>query len=348
MTRAGRLLLEFRRSIQEVLESSGSSVMKFEIRYPTGITHTVEYTQTLVSLGRDPTCDVVLNDAKCSRRHAVIEAGPTGLAVRDTGSANGVFLNGRRVERATLEEGDFLRLGEVIIKILAGESRGPVVVGSEEIGPLAPAAPRPSAALSTTQIDEPEGLPARAGPPPQQVKTQPNPLTVDPSPRVASLRGPVPEPLTVRVLAGLWALGALTLAASGLVTAGALGWTTSGALAAALGGLILAAVAVVLAFGLWSRSPWARPLQIALAALGILTCLFLPAAVTTLIYMLRAEVRAAFSGKKDLRELPPAEAEALATGSAEMAFTLSILGMVLLGVLLTALLTWLGLRRASR
>ncbi len=107
-------------------------------------------------------------------------------------------------------------------------------------------------------------------------------------------------------------------------------------------------MAVLLAFGLWSKSPWARLLQIALAALGILACPFLPAAVTTLIYMLRAEVRAAFSGKKDLRDLPPAEAEALVTGSAEMAFTLSILGMVLLGLLLTALLTWLGLRRASR
>ncbi len=322
--------------------------MKFEIRYPTGSTHTVEYTQTLVSVGRDPTCDVVLNDAKCSRRHAVIEAGPTGLAVRDTGSANGIFLNGRKVERATLEDGDFLRLGEVIIKILAGESPGTVVVGSDEVGPLPPAAPRASAALSTQINAAPEGLPPRAGPPPQQVKTQPNPLTVDSAPRVASPRGPVPGPLTVRVLAGLWALGALAFAASGLVAAGALGWNGIGALAAVLGGLVLAAVAVVLAFGLWSKSPWARLLQIALAALGILACPFLPAAVTTLIYMLRAEVRAAFSGKKDLRDLPPAEAEALVTGSAEMAFTLSILGMVLLGLLLTALLTWLGLGRASR
>ncbi len=333
--------------------------MKFEIRYPTGSTHTVEYTQTLVSVGRDPTCDVVLNDAKCSRRHAVIEAGPTGLAVRDTGSANGVFVNGRKVERATLEDGDFLRLGEVIIKVLAGDSPGTVVVGSDEVGPLPPASPRPSAPLSVTQIDEPsEAVPPRAGPPPQQPKTQPNPVTLEPPPRVdqggrapspsEDLRGPLPELLTVRVLAGLWALGALASAASGLVTAGALGWSGMGALAAALAGLILAAVAVVQAVGLWSKSPWARPLQIALAALGILACPFLPAAVTTLIYMLRAEVRGAFSGKKDLRDLPPAEAEALAPPSAETAFTLSILGMVLLGLLLTALLTWLGLRRASR
>ena len=323
--------------------------MKFEIRYPTGSTHTVEYTRSLVSLGRDPTCDVVLNDAKCSRRHAVIEVGPTGLAVRDTGSANGVFLNGRKVERAALEVGDFLRLGEVIIKVLAGDSPGTLVVGSDEMGPLPPAAPRPSGPTSVTQIDELSAVvePPRAGPPPQQPKTQPNPLTVDPPPR-AQLSGPVPGPLTVRVLAGLWALGALALLVSGLVTAGALGWSGLGALAAVLGGLVLAAVAVVQALGLWSQSPWARPLQIALAALGILACPFLPAAVTTLIYMLRAEVRAAFSGKKDLRDLPPAEAEALVTGSAETAFTLSILGMVVLGLVVTALLTWLGLSRASR
>src|SRR6266498_1399071 len=108
--------------------------MKFEIRYPTGNTHTVEYTQTLISVNRDPTYNVVLNDTKCSKRHTMIEAGPTCLAVRDTGSANGVFLNGRKVERATLEDGDLLRMGGVIIKVLAGESEGTVVVGSEEVG----------------------------------------------------------------------------------------------------------------------------------------------------------------------------------------------------------------------
>jgi hypothetical protein len=95
-------------------------------------------------------------------------------------------------------------------------------------------------------------------------------------------------------------------------------------------------VTAVLAFGLWSRSPWARPLQIVLAGLGILACPFLPAAITTLIYMLRAEVRAAFSGKKDLGDLLPADAEALSTGAAETAFSLSILGMVLLGLLAIA------------
>lgn len=340
--------------------------MKFEIRYPTGSVHQVECAGPLVSVGRDPTCDMVLNDAKCSRRHAVIEAGPTGLAVRDAGSANGVFLNGKKVERAILQEGDLVRMGEVIIKVLATESPGTVVVGAEELAPLPP--PGSSASLFTTEIDEPQDVPPRAGPPPKQGQPAPPSVARTPSgpvqvarpgppsrpapsaplapaaPAPSDLRGPLPRPLTVSVLAVLWALGTLAFAASGLAAAATLHWTSAGALAAALGGLVLAGVAAALAFGLWSKSPWARPLQIVLAGLGVLVCPFLPAAVTTLIYMLRPEVRAAFSGKADLRDLPAAEAEALRAGAAETVFSLSILGMVLLGLLLSGALAWLGLR----
>src|SRR5262245_6476074 len=93
-------------------------VVKFEVRYPTGSVHEVELQGTLAVLGRDPSCDLVLNDAKCSRRHAVIEAGPQGLSIRDSGSANGVYVNGKRVERSGLAEGDEVRLGEVTLKVL--------------------------------------------------------------------------------------------------------------------------------------------------------------------------------------------------------------------------------------
>ncbi len=319
--------------------------MKFEIRYPTGATHRVELTESLISVGRDPACELVLSDSKCSRRHAVIEEGATGLVVRDTGSANGVFVNGKKVERATLEEGDLLRMGEVIIKVVGEGASGTVVVGPEDLQPLPPPPLSKSpSSLTTTDIAElPAGGAPRAGLPPKQVKTPSDPASAV---RVEQghLRGPVPRPLTVSVLAVLWALGALIFAAGGLATAFALGWAGAAAWGAAFGGLVLAAVAAGLAFGLWSRSPWARPLQIVLAGLGILACPFLPAAITTLIYMLRAEVRAAFSGKKDLGDLLPAEAEALSTGAAETVFSLSILGMVLLGLIATAFLGFLAQR----
>ena len=62
--------------------------MKFEISYRGGTTHEVELSGSIAVLGRDPACDIVLNDSKCSRRHAVVEDGPEGLVVRDAGSAS--------------------------------------------------------------------------------------------------------------------------------------------------------------------------------------------------------------------------------------------------------------------
>ncbi len=338
--------------------------MNLEIRYPTGSSHTVEYAGTLVSIGRDPSCDLVLNDAKCSRRHAVLENGPSGLAVRDTGSANGVFLNGKRIERAILRDGDLLRIGEVIIKVLGEkEAEGTVIVEAEDLKPLPP--PPMSArsqALTTTEVAQvPSGAIPRAGPPPQQAKTPPpeapaiaSSARADGSPRGAGRRadsGPMAadgarsRPLTISVLAILWALAALAWVAGGLAAATSLGWSGLGALGAAAGGLLVAAVSALLAFGLWTQSPWARPFQIAMAAFGILVCPFLPAAVTTLIYMLRPDVRAAFHSKQGL-EGPPAPATT--AGSAETAFSLSILGMVFLGFVISAGFAWWSAHSGGR
>ena len=74
--------------------------MRFEVSYSSGTTHEVTLAGSLVVLGRDPGCDIVLNDTKCSRRHAVVEDTPDGLVIRDSGSANGVYVNERRVDRS--------------------------------------------------------------------------------------------------------------------------------------------------------------------------------------------------------------------------------------------------------
>ena len=55
-----------------LLESRG---VKFRVQYPNASGHEVELEGTVAILGRDPSCDLVLNDVKCSRRHAVVEAG---------------------------------------------------------------------------------------------------------------------------------------------------------------------------------------------------------------------------------------------------------------------------------
>src|SRR5688500_8802037 len=118
--------------------------VKFEVRYPTGAVHEVELQGSLAVLGRDPSCDLVLNDAKCSRRHAVVEAGPDGLSVRDSGSANGVYVNGKKVERAALRDGDEIRLGEVRVKILGEDVPGTLVMGPDDMVDIQPPASAPS------------------------------------------------------------------------------------------------------------------------------------------------------------------------------------------------------------
>jgi hypothetical protein len=64
-------------------------------------------------LGRNPDCDVVLGSASASRRHAEIRAIPAGLLLTDLGSANGTFVNGRRLAAAhLLRPGDVVQIGD--------------------------------------------------------------------------------------------------------------------------------------------------------------------------------------------------------------------------------------------
>lgn len=100
--------------------------LKLEVSYPDGARHVVELVEGVSNLGRDPASDLVLYDTKCSRRHAVVESTSQGTFVRDAGSANGTFVNGRRTERAKLMIGDVLRLGDVSIRLLDPSEPVPV------------------------------------------------------------------------------------------------------------------------------------------------------------------------------------------------------------------------------
>ena len=61
--------------------------------------------------------DICLNDPSVSRQHAHIKKREEGYTVYDLKSLNGVILNGARVSRALLKDGDEIRLGEVVIQI---------------------------------------------------------------------------------------------------------------------------------------------------------------------------------------------------------------------------------------
>ena len=309
--------------------------MKLEIKYPDKTAHQVELAVSMAVLGRDPACDLVINDERCSRRHAVLEVTPTGLQVRDAGSANGVFVNGKKTERSPLVAFDLVRIGEVIIKVLPGDAPT-VVMAPEDLLELGTAAgPAPKGAGPTALGIEPpvstdgqKRAPARAAPAPRSAKPRHGPLSgAEPggarslTPRTRS--APPGRPSTVTTLAALWTASILLYGASAAVSPflelqGGAG-TAHAAVSAAL-----ALLSAVMAFGLFTRKTWARPAQTVIAGLGLLVCPFTLASATVLIYMLRPATRAAFEGK------------AGADDPAETTFTLTLIGTVVLGTLLSA------------
>jgi hypothetical protein len=293
--------------------------VRFEVRFPDGVPHEVELQGRLVVLGRDPSCDLVLHDVKCSRRHAVLEAGPDGIVIRDTGSANGVFLNEQKVERAPLKAGDVVRLGDSVVKVLPEEVEGTVVMGPADT------------ALGEATLGDDAQPPPLPGRPPAPPKPPPIPPPALPprSPVSGVAAEPVEaaaaaRPLTVNVLAALWLMSVPIYGLGGLAMAARLSGATS--VLAAVVGLGLAGLAAALAWGLWSLQPWARGLQIGVAGLGLLVCPFTLASVVVLAYMLMPPGVAAFSDTAPARE-PDARREA--------GFAAALLGTVLLGALLS-------------
>jgi hypothetical protein len=70
-----------------------------------------EVKQRRVVLGRSRDCDIQLADANVSRRHAELRQEGTSYWIVDLGSTNGMEVNGKRVKRAKLRDGDTITLG---------------------------------------------------------------------------------------------------------------------------------------------------------------------------------------------------------------------------------------------
>jgi hypothetical protein len=64
-------------------------------------------------LGRSRECDVTVDDANVSRKHAEVRPSNGKWIVRDLGSTNGIKVNGRRVDGAqSLKPGDVIEMGK--------------------------------------------------------------------------------------------------------------------------------------------------------------------------------------------------------------------------------------------
>ncbi len=72
--------------------------------------------QDVVTIGRNVLNDVVLDDPRVSRHHALLRRVDGAFRIEDLGSTNGIYVNGERVERAVLREGDQLQIGGQVLR----------------------------------------------------------------------------------------------------------------------------------------------------------------------------------------------------------------------------------------
>jgi len=131
-------------------------------------------------LGRDASCDVVVAQNEVSRRHAEIAPGDLGYVVRDT-SANGVFVNGERVQGSRrLNRSDVLRVGTEEFRFHADAA--PAVAA-----PVPAAAPTPVTSAPAAPLPGARGVDAAKATMMSQPTSPAMPRTDDPRPELASL-----------------------------------------------------------------------------------------------------------------------------------------------------------------
>lgn len=103
-----------------------------------------------VTIGRNPDNDILLTQPDVSRRHATAWVQDDQLYIRDEGSANGTWVNGRRITAPTpLQPGDQVGIGSVVFTVA-----GPAVSPSEGV----PSRPPDDDADRTSRLLIPLGI----------------------------------------------------------------------------------------------------------------------------------------------------------------------------------------------
>lgn len=126
-----------------------------------------------ISIGRDTSNKISINDAEVSRKHARLLKQGEGYLLEDFGSTNGTFVNGQRLSGATmLKIGDLVALGETVALLYESDSDpdATMISSKSKSAKAVKTAPPPTAPA-------PEPTPVYSG----QVPAGPGPTPVAPA-----------------------------------------------------------------------------------------------------------------------------------------------------------------------
>jgi len=130
-----------------------------------------------IYVGRAESNDLVLRETSVSRRHAMLSPSLEGSwMVRDLGSANGIFLNGKSVRETALKDSDVLNIGEYSLRYESMESQILLTQAAAKLPP------RLTMVMSLKDVNAALNLGKAEAPP-----AAPVPSSVTPIPRAPAL-----------------------------------------------------------------------------------------------------------------------------------------------------------------
>ncbi len=109
---------------------------KLVLKYNDKVVKEIPLTGVVVNIGRKPDNDLVIDNLAVSSYHARIASLDDGFVVQDTGSTNGIFLNGEKVVQHKLTFGDQILIGKHVVVFQDGD-----------VAPVSPPPREPNGAL---------------------------------------------------------------------------------------------------------------------------------------------------------------------------------------------------------
>ncbi len=165
------------------------------------LVRTEQFNREIIKIGRLASAHLCLDDEKISRIHSVIEVAPDGaISIIDMGSAEGTFVNGKKVSRGALKPGDQITLGGLRIVLESAEMiAAPAVNEAQNVAvsvpvsaPPLPAPPKKTNGSATPRSATAAAIPAAAVPAP--APAAPRPAAAKPVPVPVAVAPPAPEP----------------------------------------------------------------------------------------------------------------------------------------------------------
>src|SRR5512144_2594957 len=124
-----------------------------------------QFNREIIKIGRLASAHLCLDDEKISRIHSVIEVAPDGaVSIIDMGSAEGTFVNGKKVSRGALKPGDQITLGGLRIVLEGAEAAAaaPLANEAQNVAVALPVTAHPAPAKKTNGHAVPAGAQAAA------------------------------------------------------------------------------------------------------------------------------------------------------------------------------------------